>query len=69
MTWGIQILIEDKWRWMHPTRGDRYEYPLHMDAEIMLNICYPDQIREYKLGGKQTVRIMEITGENDDTYS
>jgi len=60
MTWGMQVLIDDEWKWVHLTGGKRYEYSTENEARHMLNICYPDQIRENKLGLKRTIRIKEI---------
>jgi hypothetical protein len=60
MTWGIQVLVDDEWKWVHPTGSKRYEYSTENKAWNMLNICYPDQIIEQKLGSKETVRVKEI---------
>ena len=37
-----------------------YEYGTREEAESMLRICYPDQLRDQRLGGEETVRVVEV---------
>lgn len=60
MSWGMQILVKGEWLWIAPANGSRYEFPTEAKACEMLGICYPDQVREHKLGGEKKVRVKEI---------
>ena len=58
----MQVLGADgQWHSIHLTGGSRYEYDTYHDAHKMLSICYPDQIREHRLGGTKTVRVIHTT--------
>lgn len=56
---GFQIKINDEWLWCSTSSGERYEYPSQQKASEMASICYPDQIREHRLGGECRVRVRE----------
>jgi hypothetical protein len=43
-----------KWEAVHPTGGNRYEYPTRKDALDMLNICYPDSVYG------ETIRVRQL---------
>ena len=62
----MQVNLGGTWTWVHPSGGKRYEYPTKDRAQYMLEICYPDQIREQKLGGPITVRVQGISDEADE---
>ena len=52
--WIVEVKIRvhtptsttEEWQAVHPTGGDRYEFPTRHEAEAMLRICYPDQTRD-----------------------
>jgi len=53
--WVMEVKIGDKekrWIPVAPASGGKpYEYATRQQAEHMLHICYPDQLREDRLGG------------------
>ena len=57
MAFGIQIKIKGEWLNVAPTGGDPYRYATKPEAEHILWICYPDQLRTQRLGGEVTVRV------------
>lgn len=63
MPWQMQIKVyvngERKFQSVH-LDGKPYEYPTEDKAWEMLNICYPDQIREQRLFGEELVRVVEL---------
>lgn len=63
---GFQIKKGEEWLWVSsPTYGP-YKYATEEKAAEMMSICYPDQIRTHRLGGEQTVRVMEIKENNHE---
>jgi hypothetical protein len=62
MSWAMQIHIENRgWFDVTPTLSNKpYSYDTREEAEKMLSICYPDQLREERLGGPQVVRVLEV---------
>ena len=50
------------WYGIHPSGRDPkvYSYETRNEAARMLNICYPDQCREARLGAEPVVRIREV---------
>lgn len=55
----MQVKVAGEWVLIAPTNGQPYKYGTKAEAERMLGICYPDQIREHRLGGQQVVRVVE----------
>lgn len=55
----MQVNLSGKWVLIAPTNGAPYRYGTRAEAENMLGVCYPDQIREHRLGGPQKVRVVE----------
>lgn len=53
MKYGFQIKKDDEWLWVRTSSGARYEYDTPDEARNMLEMCYPDAIRE-------NVRVKEI---------
>ena len=45
--WGFQILLEDGWNWVCRTNPRiPYEYKTEEEARRMLEMCYPDAVKE-----------------------
>lgn len=57
---GFQVKINGQWLWVCTSSGSRYEYETEDKAQQRMEMCYPDQIREARLGGEQKVRVKEI---------
>lgn len=55
----MQVKVAGNWVLIAPTNGQPYKYSTKAEAEHMLAICYPDQIRSQMLGGEQVVRVAE----------
>lgn len=66
MAWQMQIMtfVEGKRQFqsVRHTGGKVYEYPTADQAWHMLDICYPDQIREQRLFGEELVRVINTGG-------
>lgn len=65
MPWQMQINTgtEEKpdWKSISMSGHPPYEYPSKDEAEKMLRICYPDQVREDRLAGKRILtRVIEV---------
>lgn len=64
MAWQMQIKVhvgeERQFQSVHPVGGKPYEYATEEEAWNMLNICYPDQIREQRLFGEENARVIEV---------
>jgi len=60
MKFRMQALVGRTWTDICPSGGEPYEYDTREGAETMLRICYPDQLREERLGAPQTVRVREV---------
>lgn len=58
--WIMEVLVKGEWRAVRPTGGDPYKYETKEEAEDMLRMCYPDQVREIRLGGDPEVRVREV---------
>jgi len=63
MSWIMELKIKDKWRPIHATGQPPYKYDTKIEAVEMANLCYPDQIREARLGAEHIVRVREVTDE------
>lgn len=52
MKWGMQVLVNNEWKWIKQSNRTHAPYVYNSEelAHIMLNMCYPDQVREIKLG-------------------
>jgi hypothetical protein len=68
MSWRIEILSNGVWVPLAPAsatvrriKSTPYEFDTEKDATEMAEICYPDQMREHRLGGPETVRVREAT--------
>lgn len=61
MKWGMQVLIDKEWKWVSLNKTHMpYLYNTQEDAYDMLTICYPDQVREIRLGTSEPkVRVKE----------
>lgn len=59
----MQVLVNDEWKWVKLTKSHiPYLYDTQDDAYDMLTICYPDQVREIRLGTSEPkVRVKEWT--------
>lgn len=55
----MQVKIAGNWVLIAPTNGEPYKYGTKEEAERMLGICYPDQVRAHRLGGEQVARVVE----------
>jgi hypothetical protein len=44
---------------LRPAGGQPYRYPTKQEAEHMRRLCYPDQVREERLGGDPVTRVVE----------
>ena len=53
----MEVKVGGKWFAVAPTDGKRYEYDTPEKARAMLEVCYPDQCREKRLGGPIVVRV------------
>lgn len=61
MPWIVEIKNSrtGEWEPMRPSGGERYKYDTEGDANHMAEVCYPDQMREARLGGVQLVRVRQ----------
>jgi len=59
--WKIQVCVNKRWKDVHAPGELAYLFESQKLAEDMMNLCYPDQVREEKLGGNQTVRVVEAS--------
>ena len=54
----MQLLTEDGWQDVKGSMSHHpYEFDTQLEAEHMLHICYPEQLRNERIGGEQTVRV------------
>uniref|UniRef100_A0A6H1ZV49 Uncharacterized protein n=1 Tax=viral metagenome TaxID=1070528 RepID=A0A6H1ZV49_9ZZZZ len=61
LSWEMQVLVDGEWRSVKPGgSSEPYRYPDKESAARMLRICYPDQLREARLGGEPTVRLIGV---------
>lgn len=51
MKFRMQVLVNGAWSFVRPAGGEPYEYDTEDEAQKMLRICYPDQLREDRLAG------------------
>lgn len=58
--YGFQININGDWLWVGTSSGNRYEYATEREAYDMMSMCYPDRLREQRLGGTTKVRVQQI---------
>jgi hypothetical protein len=63
--WQMQINMgtESEPKWVSVSQKDKppYEYETEDDARRMLRICYPDQVREDRLMGREVLtRVIEV---------
>lgn len=65
MAWRMQVKSKAHgWQDVSPTATGRpYEYDTRDEAEYVLRISYPDQVREQRLGGEEVVRVVEVPSE------
>ena len=58
----IKIFVdgERKFQSIHMEGKPPYEYATEAEAWNMLNICYPDQIREQRLFVEENARVIEV---------
>lgn len=52
----------DEWKSVGPSPGKKppYRFPTRGQARYQMRICYPDQVREVRLGGEAHVRIVSV---------
>ena len=61
MPYMMQVKLKGElWVSVCPTDGKPYQYDTEQKAREMLEICYPDQIRQARLGGEGTVRVVAV---------
>lgn len=60
--WVMEVKTLKGWEAVRPTGGKPYEYATRAEAARMLSVCYPDQLREQRLGGPEVVRVRDTTG-------
>lgn len=67
MSWSLALGADGVWKSVQQSgcAGVPYSYATKEEAENMLGICYPDQVREARLFGSPKVRVLEV---RDDTY-
>lgn len=62
--WVMELRIDGAWK---PIQGVDMRYPYYFktkaEAERMLRICYPDQVRDARLGFDSIVRVREESDE------
>ena len=58
--YGMQLLLDVYWVWVAPANGMPYQYSSEEEAYNMLCMCYPDQVRAERLGGKKKVRVFKF---------
>ena len=59
--YSVMELLHDEQRApIHPTREPAYLYATKEQAEYDLQICYPDQLRNQRLGDEATVHVVEV---------
>ena len=63
--YGFQININGEWLWVS-TGGVRYEFDTEAKAYNAMSMCYPDQLREQRLGGTPKVRVQQLPEINHD---
>jgi hypothetical protein len=49
---------KDEWVDVRPSGGSRYEYATEEQAKNMLAICYPDELRNGRLGRESRARVV-----------
>lgn len=58
----MEVLVNGEWQAVRATYADKpYTYTTKDAAEHAIRTFYPDQLREALLGGKEKVRIREVT--------
>lgn len=59
--WRAQVLVDGKWEYVRPGGNAAlpYRFKDESTAYGMLELCYPDALREMRLGGEKTVRVVE----------
>ncbi len=59
MKYMMQVKLNGQmWVSVCPTDGKPYQYDTEEKAREMLEICYPDQCREARLGADPMVRVV-----------
>lgn len=53
----MQVKIDKVWRDIRPSTGPVYTYNTVAEAAKMLEMCYPDQCREARMGRNPVVRL------------
>lgn len=48
-----------EWLAVHPTKGEVYCYDTQQEAATMLRMCYPDALRDARLGDTPEVRVTQ----------
>ncbi len=56
----IQIKLDGVWCDIHQPNRPPYLWPKREDAERMLEMCYPDQMREQRLYAIEFGRVTEV---------
>lgn len=59
----VQIKKDGQWLWVRTSNGVRYEYRTAAEAATRMEMCYPDQVREQRLGEHLKVRVAKIPEE------
>lgn len=64
MSWEMQVLVEGEWKSVRATGANEpYRFPDKGSGAYMLRICYPDQLREARLGADPVVCLKEVAEE------
>jgi hypothetical protein len=61
MPWIVEIknMRTSQWEPMRPSKSERYEYETEEEAASMARMCFPDQMREARLGADPVVRVRQ----------
>lgn len=60
MTFRIQVKVNGRFTDLRRGgAGPPYEFEEREQAELAMRLCYPDQLREQRLGGPETVKVVE----------
>ena len=61
MGYRMQVKVDGVFKNVRPSGSQSpYDYDTRLEAERMLDICYPDQCRAQRLGGETMVRMVGV---------
>jgi hypothetical protein len=67
MKWIMEIKVGGSWVPISMKDKPPYAYKTREEADHMLRICYPDQVRNQRLSGEELTRVREVPDE-EKTY-